>query len=437
MARLILALPIALAALLLSNCAAKDPAPPAPSVSEPKPAENVAPSHDDLLKGAGVCSRCHVVQVLEWGISKHVEARTHCRRCHGASSGHVANERNEVKPDRVPHGQEIAPLCGKCHEDGCPETRAAAGCEGCHHVHALIDVAKWKAADAELPALTARGVEPAGRSQEGENRSRATPPGFELDGEERDAATGLPRRVKVAGLGIAMRLVSPGEFDMGDDEIMDSRPVHAVRVEAFYLGVHEVTQVEWQAVMGSNPSAHQGAEFPDSALLPVESISWDDCRAFIARLNERVPGGGFRLPSEAEWEYACRAGVMDMPDETLPLRAWYRANSRRASGVSSNDAELPQVEDYSPRPAGTKAPNVWGFHDLEGNVSEWCASAYEPYLASESQAKAAPAPPLRVVRGGSYADLAESLRPGARHGERPERRLRWNGLRVARGVGGE
>src|SRR5262249_8488941 len=94
------------------------------------------------FKAAGVCARCHVVSVLEWGISKHAAGRTACQKCHGPSKGHVANERNEVKPDRLPRGPRIAKTCMGCHDAGCPKTREAVSCQKCHHVHALIDPAK-------------------------------------------------------------------------------------------------------------------------------------------------------------------------------------------------------------------------------------------------------------------------------------------------------
>src|SRR5262245_24485214 len=101
----------------------------------------LAPGEADF-KAAGVCARCHVVSVLEWGISKHVAAKTTCQRCHGPSKDHVANERNEVKPDRLPRGAQIAKTCTNCHDAGCPKTQQTVSCQKCHHVHALIDPAK-------------------------------------------------------------------------------------------------------------------------------------------------------------------------------------------------------------------------------------------------------------------------------------------------------
>ena len=98
---------------------------------------------------AGVCSRCHVVSVLEWDVSGHVDAGTDCQECHGPSAGHVADERNRVKPDRLPREAAIATLCAGCHEDGCPETLEAANCQKCHHVHALVDPTKTELSEEE------------------------------------------------------------------------------------------------------------------------------------------------------------------------------------------------------------------------------------------------------------------------------------------------
>lgn len=91
------------------------------------------------VQQAGVCSRCHVVSVLEWNLSRHSKVEVNCQACHGPSKGHVANERDEVKPDRIPHGAAIAGLCRTCHVSGCPKTARTADCQTCHHVHALVN----------------------------------------------------------------------------------------------------------------------------------------------------------------------------------------------------------------------------------------------------------------------------------------------------------
>lgn len=424
---------------------------------------------------AGVCARCHVVSVLEWSISGHVAAKTNCQSCHGSSRGHVANERNEVKPDRLPRGAQIAKqLCSECHEAGCPSTQRVGSCQECHHVHALVNPAKppvdrssrleellvrwdkfgkhfddgerqvkrqdWQAAQQAFRAALELipGNQSARRRLEMCTR-RLNPslPGFEIVGEAFDPQTGLPKHVRVVGPNIEMLLVPSGEFDMGSDKLTDAGPVHTVRVEAFYLGQFEVTQAEWATLMGDNPSIHQGEGFPDHERMPVENVSWNDCQEFLRRLNAEVPGGGFRLPSEAEWEYAAAASQRQPPktldaDADLSRCAWYRANSMRKA---KPEGRYFPIEAYAPRPVGTRQPNARGFYDLQGNVNEWCSSLFRPYLYDRNDGReSASAPGMRVVRGGGFADSASSLDPALRHAERPHRRLRWNGLRLARSV---
>lgn len=434
------------------------------------------------FKAAGVCARCHVISVLEWGISGHFTADTgtDCKSCHGPSAGHVANERNEVKPDRLPREAQIAKTCMGCHDAGCPKTLDAASCQKCHHVHALVNRAerrsvaderlvklldrwekfrhqmdegdrlvqlrKWEAARGAFRAaldLIPGNHRAAARLAMCERRLEPELPGFEIVGADFDAATGLPREVNVPELGIAMVLVPAGEFDMGDDSISDARPVHTVAVEPFYLGKFELTQADWKAVMGTNPSIHQGPDFADRERMPVEYVSWDECQALVRKLNERMPGGGFRLPTEAEWEYACRTasprpGVVgqasSLPmDPTVLMRfAWFRDNSARQPDAR---AASQQADAWAPRPVGMKQPNRWGLYDMQGNVREWCSTLHRPYLYDRNDGRESlTAPGLRVLRGGGYADSAESLDPAARHAERPQRRFRWNGLRLARSV---
>src|SRR5439155_5258770 len=123
------------------------------------------------FKAAGVCARCHVVSVLEWGISKHVAAKTTCQKCHGPSKEHVANERNEVKPDRLPRGAQIAKTCTNCHDAGCPKTQPTVSCQKCHHVHALIDSAKRPQAQDERLAKLHEGWDRFGKHMvEGERQ---------------------------------------------------------------------------------------------------------------------------------------------------------------------------------------------------------------------------------------------------------------------------
>jgi formylglycine-generating enzyme required for sulfatase activity len=331
---------------------------------------------DRQLQEAGVCARCHVISVIEWGISKHWKAGTNCVACHGASQGHVIDERNNVKPDRLPHGEAIAGLCATCHQAGCPKSKRKDGCAECHHFHALVNPQSQPA-----PAPKA---------------AAAPPPAA-----RRDPAEGLPKTYRVPGVGIEMVLVRGGEVEIGSDTMANAQPVHSVLVAPFYLGVMEVTEAQWNAVMG-RPVASVAA-----ARLPASNISWKEAQAFAARLNVMASGGGFRLPTEAEWEFAARAG----------------------------DTADPVFQRPVPRPAGQGAANPLGLFDLAGNVWEWCSSlgrAY-PYDASDGR-EAADAAGLRVLRGGSYNDPPGWVSPATRHLERPDRRMPWYGLRIARSV---
>ena len=374
-------------------------------------------------------------------MSRHVKAGTDCVACHGPSQGHVADERNNVKPDRLPRAAAISGLCATCHAAGCPKSGRKDACQDCHHVHALVNPAaspvvkderldrrqaarrqaathvaagerlvqqeRWSDARREFAAaLEADGGDSDAATGLRVCARRLNPvlPGFDAPGREWDAHTGLPRSVRVAGLGIPMLLVAGGEFEMGSERFPGSRPVHTVRVAPFYLGKYEVTQAEWVAVMGSNPSAYQPKNNADAGRLPVENVSWEDAQAFLAKLNQRISGGGFRLPTEAEWEFAARAGHA-----------------------------TPEPAAEEPHPAGAGKPDALGFADLLGNVWEWCSSVYLPYPFDEG-ATASATGGLRVLRGGGFADGADLLDPAMRHAERPSRRMRWNGLRLARTV---
>jgi formylglycine-generating enzyme required for sulfatase activity len=181
-----------------------------------------------------------------------------------------------------------------------------------------------------------------------------------------------------------------------------------VAVRPFYLAVTELTQAQWTALMGQNPSLYQGSKYPEAARSPVENVSWSDCQTAIARINQLIPGGGFRLPTEAEWEFAAREG-----------------------GESTGDA----FNRKGPRPVSSGRPNRFGIFDLRGNVWEWCSSLYHPYpYAAQDGRETSEAKGLRVLRGGGFADGATWFDASTRFGERPDRRLGTNGLRLARSV---
>jgi formylglycine-generating enzyme required for sulfatase activity len=395
-------------------------------------------------------------------MSNHGKAGTDCVACHGPSAGHIKDERDNIKPDRIPRKTAIAGLCITCHAKGCPNSLKTADCQSCHHVHALIDPRKEpQAQDDRLAALTQKWQSSDRHVAEGERLLKAEQwqkaqsefqaaladrpgnqaatdglaicehhlkpglPGFDMVSRERDSRTGLPLEVRIPTLGVDMVLVPGGGMDIGSEHFPNAQPVHTVRVESFYLGKFEVTQAEWKALMGSNPSAHAPKTVTNPDKLPVNRVSWQDAQAFVQKLNERVPGGGFRLPTEAEWEFAARAGRSTFAWD-LERVAWFNQNPGSYYNPEPN---------VGPVPVGSRQPNHLGLFDMQGNVWEWCSSLYAPYPYNATDGRESlTAPGLRVLRGGGYADTADYLDPAFRHGERPEQKLPWNGLRIARTV---
>jgi formylglycine-generating enzyme required for sulfatase activity len=223
--------------------------------------------------------------------------------------------------------------------------------------------------------------------------------------------------------GIEMVYIPPGRFMMGSNNSDGEKPVHEVTIsQAFYMGKYEVTQAQWQAVMGNNPSNFRGAN------LPVEQVSWNDAIAFIARLNAQNDEYTYRLPTEAEWEYACRAGTDGDYAGDLEAMAWYGNNSGRRQ---LNAAEIMQTDstNYQKRitenggqthAVGNKLPNSFGLFDMHGNVWEWCQDWYHPnYDGAPSDGSAwlsGGEQKFRVLRAGSWQDNAGLLRSAYRYG---------------------
>jgi formylglycine-generating enzyme required for sulfatase activity len=235
------------------------------------------------------------------------------------------------------------------------------------------------------------------------------------------AATGLAWRVRDTATQVEMLLVPPGTFQMGcimgSDQYgcyVQELPMHQVTLtNAFYLGRYEVTQSQWVAKMGSNPSYFQGQ--PNSASRPVEQVSWNTIQGYLSAT-------GFRLPTEAEWEYACRAGTQtpfyngSSNDSTVGTLAWYSSNT---SGQT--------------RPVGGKAANAFGFHDMLGNVWEWVNDWYGGYTAEAQTNPTGPVnAPNRVKRGGSWWDSSLFVRSSTREAPTPWSRSWFLGFRVAR-----
>jgi formylglycine-generating enzyme required for sulfatase activity len=227
-----------------------------------------------------------------------------------------------------------------------------------------------------------------------------------------------------AGVSIGMRFVPipAGTFTMGD---ADNGPTHKVTLtKPFELGQHEVTQEQYEAVMGTTPSHFKGSQNP------VEKVSWNDavefCRKLSAMPAEKKAGYVYRLPTEAEWEYACRAGTTteysfgDSASE-LGAYAWYDENSGKNSGKTTH-------------PVGGKKPNPWELYGMHGNVCEWCQDWwYGKYPSgSTTDPTGAASGSYRVNRGGSWSLTSGLCQSAYRHGYAPGRRYHFLGFRVLR-----
>ncbi|MBI5690331.1 MAG: SUMF1/EgtB/PvdO family nonheme iron enzyme [Verrucomicrobia bacterium] len=226
--------------------------------------------------------------------------------------------------------------------------------------------------------------------------------------------------------GVAFTFVQlpAGRFVMGspDNETgraRDEGPQREVTLsQSFWLGKYEVTQAQWLAVMKANPATFQ--DYATSEAHPVEGVSWLDVQEFVARLNTRGLGR-FRLPTEAEWEYAARAGSADR----FP---W--GEDRNFGALAQHAWFYPRAEGRS-HPVGGKQPNPWGLHDLFGGVWEWCADWYAPYPSGPAVDPQGPAEGTdRCIRGGSWFNEPEALRSANRHRHPPESRQTNLGLRL-------
>jgi len=214
---------------------------------------------------------------------------------------------------------------------------------------------------------------------------------------------------------LGMVLIPAGSFTMGDD---NEKPAHKVTItKPFYLGKYEVTQEQWEAVMGNNPSKFKGPKNP------VEQVSWDDCQQFLVKLNTKASGQGgkFVLPTEAQWEYACRAGSTSKfcfgdEEKQLGEYAWYNENSGGKT-----------------HPVGEKKPNNFGLYDMHGNVWEWCQDWYVKYDADAVDDPSGPAMGAnRVHRGGCWCFVGGSCQSACRGLDATGARRYYRGLRVSR-----
>ncbi len=184
----------------------------------------------------------------------------------------------------------------------------------------------------------------------------------------------------------------------------------------FWLSRYEVTQARWKAVTGAEPSS------ADGDTLPVEQVSWEDAQDFLILLNAASSGATYRLPTEAEWEYACRAGSTtrfpwgnDPMETEIDENAWYSANANET------------------HPVGRKRPNAWGLYDMNGNVSEWCQDWYGAYPSGPvTDPVGSIAGTYRVIRGGDWGEAAVYCRSAARNNQSPSQKNGFLGLRLLR-----
>ena len=232
----------------------------------------------------------------------------------------------------------------------------------------------------------------------------------------------------VNGVSFKMVVVDGGRFNMGataeqgKDPEDREKPAHQVNLSDFSIGETEVTQELWQAVMGYNPSYYQG-----DLQRPVEMVSWNDCQAFLLQLND-LTGENFRLPTEAEWEYAARGGQLSESNKYAGSQfvddvAWYWYNI---------PSQTYGTEGYGTQPVATKEPNELGLYDMSGNVWEWCQDWYGDYSFFVLTDPTGPTSgTFRTFRGGSWSRSALSCRVSYRNYNYPSTKDDTMGLRLA------
>jgi formylglycine-generating enzyme required for sulfatase activity len=233
-----------------------------------------------------------------------------------------------------------------------------------------------------------------------------------------EAAGQEPPRELTNSIGMKLVLIPPGEFMMGSPEgekvgrYYDEGAQHRVKItRGFYLGATEVTQAQWQKVMGNNPSKFKGDN------LPVDMLTWHDAMEFCRKLSA-MEGKQYRLPTEAEWEYACRAGST----------GHYAGN-----GQLGDMGNYWKVSGKRTHPVGGRQANAWGLYDMHGNVWEWCQSQYKayPYREGDGRESLVDKTMKRVLRGGSWTSIISECRASDRNGSLPD----WGPREGAGGFG--
>ena len=240
---------------------------------------------------------------------------------------------------------------------------------------------------------------------------------------KKDKNKAMKRNMIENSIGMKLMFIPAGEFLMGSNVSEFSQPIHRVKIsKPFYIGIYPITQREWSFVMGSNPSGFKGDT------LPVENVSWDDCQEFIKKLNAREGTSKYRLPTEAEWEYACRAGSTTKycygdDNGRLSDYAWYKANSNRKT-----------------HQVGEKMSNKWGLHDMHGNVWEGCQDNWHDNYNGAPTDDRAWEPgsgkfvSMRVIRGGCFYDIFECCISARRSRDYQNTRHKALGFRLVKSI---
>jgi formylglycine-generating enzyme required for sulfatase activity len=233
-----------------------------------------------------------------------------------------------------------------------------------------------------------------------------------------------PGDVRKNIIGMELVWIPPGSFMMGSESgEADEKPVHRVTIsQGFWMGKYEVTQSQYESVMGTNPSNFKGC-----AECPVEQVSWDDAKAFVSKLNAKNDGLTYRLPSEAEWEYAARAGTTTafaFGDSLSADQANFDGNYPYGGAAKGKYLE-------KTTPAGSYRSNAFGLYDMHGNVWEWCEDWYGTYLSGAMTGPTgAESGQYRVLRGGSWFSVAFNSRSADRIWFSPSTRSYGFGFRV-------
>ncbi len=293
------------------------------------------------------------------------------------------------------------------------QTGSAGRIESGKERQARLEKERKKKQQQEAAAKKKREEEARKKREEEARKKREAEERKQREAEERE------RMRPFRELEANMVYVEGGTFTMGAtteqglEAENSEKPTHNVTLSSFHLCKYEVTQELWQAVMGNNPSNFKGAK------LPVENVSWEDCQQFISKLN-LLTGKNYRLPTEAEWEYAARGGNQS--------KGYKYSGSNKVGDVAwFNGTSHSTTHDV-----GTKLANELGLYDMSGNVWEWCSDGYGEYHSGgQTNPRGASSGAFHVLRGGNWHDHAGRCRVSFRQGHKPPHHNNTVGLRLA------